>query len=104
MRYKSGGCSMYTKKPCIRMAIMHLSGMPSGVSQTVWKGSLRSMLQARLGALNKNVKSHASNHEKGIESSQQSHCVDDMPSSKGPLNRASLIRLASVGFSRSSRA
>ena len=83
---------------------MHLSGMPTGVSQTVWKGSLRSLHQTRLGALKKKVNSHASNHEKGIESSQQSHCVDDIPSSKGPLSRASLIRLASVGFSRSSRA
>src|ERR1700722_3694628 len=104
MRYKSGGCSRYTKKPCNRMAIMHLSGMPSGVSQIEVKRSLRSLHQARLGELSKNVNSYASNHASGIESSQQSHCVDDMPSSTGPLSRASLIRLASVGFSLSSRA
>src|SRR5882757_7386865 len=82
---------------------MHLSGMPSGVSQTELKGSLRSLHQARLGALSRKVDSQANNQATGIESSQQSHCVDDMPNITGPLSRASLIRVASVGFSLSSR-
>ena len=83
---------------------MHLSGMPSGVSQTERKGSLRSLYQARLGALSRKVDSQARNHEIGIESSQQSHCMDDIPSVIGPRSRASLIRLACVGASLSSRA
>src|SRR5271155_5602212 len=102
MRYKRGGSSRYTKKPCNRMAIIHLSGMPSGVSQTVMKETLRSLHQTRLGALSRKVESQASNHATGIENSQQSHCVDDIAKIMGPLNRASLIRLASVGFSRCS--
>src|ERR1700733_15983793 len=97
MRYKSGGCSRYTNKPCSRMAIMHLTGMPGGVSQSVRKGSLRSLHQARRGTLSNSVDNHDRNHERGIESSQQNHCVDDIPSSTGPLCRASLKRLASVG-------
>src|SRR5258708_38082722 len=103
MRYKIGGCSKYTKKPCSTIAIMHLSGMQSGVSQTVRKGSWRGLHQTRLGALNKKVDSQASNHASGIESSQQSHCAD-IPSITGPVSRARLIRLASVGSSRSRRA
>src|ERR1700733_6014265 len=98
MRYKSGGCSRYTNKPCSRIAIMHLTGMPRGVSQSVRKGTLRSLHQARRGALSRNVDSHARNQETGIESSQQNHCVDDIPSNTGPLSMASLNRLASVGF------
>src|SRR5271156_6034113 len=83
---------------------MHLIGKPSGVSQIVRKGSLRSLHQARLGALKRKVDSQANSHETGIESSQQSHCLDDIPSSLGPLSRASLILMACVGASRSSRA
>src|ERR1700753_3106113 len=83
---------------------MHLSGMPSGVSQTVLKGSLRSLLQARLGALSRKVDSQARHHASGIEISQPSHWVDDIPSITGPISRARLIRLAFVGFSLSSRA
>jgi len=61
--------------------MMHLSGMPTGVSQIVLKGSCRNLHQTRLGALNRKVNCQASNHEIGIESSQPSHCVDDIPSS-----------------------
>jgi hypothetical protein len=46
---------------------MHLSGMPSGVSQTEWKGSLRSLHEARLGALSSRVESQASNHATRVE-------------------------------------
>src|SRR5580704_19633534 len=98
MRYKSGGCSRYTNKPCSRIAIMHRTGMPGGVSQSVRKGSLRSLYQVRRGTLRRNVETHARNQETGIESSQQNHCVDDIPSNTGPLSMASLNRLASVGF------
>src|ERR1700722_18405852 len=102
MRYRRGGCSRYTNEAWNKIAIIHLSGMPSGVSQTVWKGRWRSLYQTRLGALIKKVDSQANNHDRGIENSQQSHCVDDIPSIMGPVRRASLIRLASVGFSFSS--
>src|ERR1700734_2474788 len=83
---------------------MHLSGIPSGVSQTVLKGCLRRLHQARRGALSRKVDSQARHHASGIDSSHPSHCVDDIPSITGPLSRALLNRLASVGFSLSSRA
>src|SRR5271170_3102733 len=83
---------------------MHLIGRPSGVSQTVRKGSLRSLHQARLGALKRKVDSQTNSHETGIENNQHSHFVDDIPSTIGPPDRASLIRLACVGASRPSRA
>ena len=73
-----------------------------GVSQTVVKRSLRSLHQARLGALTTNVNSHASNHDIGMEISQKSHWVVDIASNIGPLSRASLIRLVSVCVSLSS--
>ena len=44
------------------------------------EAKLANLRQARLGALSKNVDSHASNHDIGVESSQQNHCVGEIPS------------------------
>ena len=53
--------------------MMHLSGVPRGVSQMVRKGSFRRLYQIRRGRLRRNADSHASDHEIGIESSHPSH-------------------------------
>src|SRR5271155_2657715 len=84
-----------------KIAIMHLSGLPSGVAQTDLKGSFRSLHQIRRGALSRELRSQASDQEIGIESNHQSHCASDISSSCRPVRAAGTNRSASVGPSLS---
>src|SRR5438445_12003183 len=79
--------------------MIHRSGMPRGVSQTVLKCTFRSLRQTRLGALSRNPNSQASNHEIGSESSQPSHCASDNLSRYRLVRAVGTIRLATVGAS-----
>src|SRR6201995_615510 len=81
--------------------MMHLSGMPSGVSKIVVKGSFRSLYQPLLGALSRRTRSQARNQEIGTETNHPSHCASDIPSSRRPVKAAGKIRFAAVGPSLS---
>src|ERR1700751_2199137 len=81
--------------------MMHLSGMPRGVSQIVVKGSFRSFYQPLLCPLNRRTRNQARNQEIGTETNHPTHCASDIPSSRRPVKAAGKIRFSSIGASLS---